>query len=251
MTRGHFRLLTGLVFLLCFSQVHAGNTDAFEAANRLYEQGRYREAVAAYSNMVATGTVSAAVYFNLGNACFKAGQLGRAIAAYRHAQALAPRDPDIRANLEFARKAASGREETSSAGWQDWLRRLSLNEWTLLGCAAFWGWLGLLTILQFRPDWRRFLGNWAAFCLGIFLAVSFCLGIQLYDLKTAKTAVVISGPVQARLGPFEDSRPAFTCNDGMELAMLGVKGEWVEVRDNLQRLGWLKKDFVQVLPGQP
>jgi len=63
-------------------------TSPFDQANQLYEQGHYGAAAAAFEKMTQTGPVSAAVYFNLGNAWFKAGQLGRAICAYRRAAEL-------------------------------------------------------------------------------------------------------------------------------------------------------------------
>src|SRR5262249_40911221 len=70
---------------------------AFEAANRLYLEGKFSEAATTYGILEQSGQKSAALYFNWGNALFKSQQLGRAIAAYRHAEELAPRDPDIRA----------------------------------------------------------------------------------------------------------------------------------------------------------
>ena len=62
---------------------------AFDQANRLYEQGKYAEAASAYENLLHADSNSPALYFNLGNARFKAGQSGRAIAAYRQAEAKA------------------------------------------------------------------------------------------------------------------------------------------------------------------
>ncbi len=81
---------------------------AFEQANKLYEQGRFPAAAVAYENLLRSGQRSAAVYFNLGNACFKSGQVGKAIVNYRLAERLAPRDPAIRANLQFARGSVPG-----------------------------------------------------------------------------------------------------------------------------------------------
>ena len=76
----------------------------FDTANKLYEEGKFAEAAAAYESLVQSRQVSAALYFNLGNAWFKSGQIGRAIAAYRQAEQMTPRDPDLRANLQFARE---------------------------------------------------------------------------------------------------------------------------------------------------
>ena len=70
-------------------------TSAFDRANKLYEQSRFSEAVGAYQQLNQSGLTSPTMYFNLGNAFFKSGQTGRAIAAYRQAQTLSPRDPSI------------------------------------------------------------------------------------------------------------------------------------------------------------
>ena len=82
-----------------FSQV-------FNEANKLFELGKYPEAIAAYEKIIQSGTESVPVYFNLGNAFLKSGKVGRSIVAYRRAEQLSPRDPDIRANLRFARDQA-------------------------------------------------------------------------------------------------------------------------------------------------
>jgi Flp pilus assembly protein TadD len=100
-----------IALLLGLSAVAATAADAatgFEAANRQYEKGDFAGAAKAYAALLDQGQHSSAVLFNLGNAHFKAGQLGAAIAAYRRAEALAPRDPDIRANLQFAREKVAG-----------------------------------------------------------------------------------------------------------------------------------------------
>ena len=46
-----------------------------------YGQNKFPEAAAGYERLIVTGSVSPALYFNLGNANFKSGQIGRAIAA--------------------------------------------------------------------------------------------------------------------------------------------------------------------------
>ena len=88
--------------------------------------------------MIHSGTVSPAIYFNLGNAYFKAGQLGRAIAALREAEKLAPRDPDVRANLQFIRGRVQGPAAAASS-WQQWFATLTINEWAVLtaACSGF------------------------------------------------------------------------------------------------------------------
>src|SRR5262245_10878323 len=92
-------LLLGLTGSMAFSA--ESPAAAFEQANRLYEQGKFAEAAAAYEQLIHSGHRSAALFYNLGNAWFKAGQQGRAIAAYRQAEKWNPRDPNLNFNLQF------------------------------------------------------------------------------------------------------------------------------------------------------
>ncbi len=80
----------------------------FSAANRFYAKGKFPEAARAYETILQTGKTSPALLFNYGNAEFKSGHLGRAIAAYQSAEQLSPRDPELRANLAFVRNQVQG-----------------------------------------------------------------------------------------------------------------------------------------------
>src|SRR5205823_6641015 len=96
------RLTMAVVLTLAVAELRADAAPAaFEAANRFYFEGKFSEAATTYGILEQSGQKSAALYFNWGNALFKSGQIGRAIAAYRRAEALTPRDPDLRANLQF------------------------------------------------------------------------------------------------------------------------------------------------------
>jgi hypothetical protein len=209
----------------------------FDAANQLYEQGRFREAAAAYEKLLPAAPTPA-LWFNLGNARFKAGQLGEAIAAYRVAQALAPRDPDIRANLQFARDQVKG--PSLRPGWLDRrLASLTLNEWTLLAAVPAWLFLSLLTLRQLRPAPAPRLRGWTWF-----LGLSAVLGVGMLALVVLRAPgrdwrVVVAREAVVRHGPFEESPSAFTVNDGAELRELDRKDDWVRVTDG-QRSGWVR-----------
>src|SRR2546425_8526780 len=82
-------LLALLVWWFTPILARAGDvSSAFEEANRLYEQANLTEAAAAYEKILQSGQATSALYFNLGNALFKSGQIGRAILNYRLAQLL-------------------------------------------------------------------------------------------------------------------------------------------------------------------
>jgi len=212
----------------------------FDAANNLYAQGRFTDAAAAYEKLLQAGQVSPAIYFNLGNARFKAGEPGRAIAAYRRAEQLAPRDPEIRANLQFVRDQIQG--PTQSPGRSERaLGRLTTNEWTALAAAAFWVSLLLAAAMQLRPAWRPLLKNWL-WAAGVATVLAAGCLATLLSAHSTPTAIVISRDATVRNGPLDESPGAFTVHNGAELAVLDTKDGWLQVTVGDRRVGWLKRE---------
>ncbi|HEX4646587.1 MAG TPA: tetratricopeptide repeat protein [Verrucomicrobiae bacterium] len=225
----------------------AGPEAAFEQGNRLYEEGKYTQAVAAYDQALPTGKVSAALLFNRGNALFKLGQTGRAIASYLQAERLSPRDPDLRANLQFARTLARGGVNYHADRWRAWLGSLTLNEWTLLTAAALWVLFVFLALGEWRPELRRTLRNYTAAAAFAVLFSGVCLAGVIDDDYITKSAVVITGEAEVRNGPLEESQTVYKVRDGAELTILDQKDGWFQVVDAAQRVGWLRQEQVLLL----
>jgi tetratricopeptide (TPR) repeat protein len=223
----------------------------FDQANRMYEQGKFAEAAAAYQRVISLGHTSPTIYYNLGNAWFKAGQVGRGIAAYRRAEDLAPRDPNIRFNLNFARKQVSGSNTRVSTPWERWVSRLTVNEWTAASTAAFWFLFVMLMIREARPALRRSLRAYLVSAAIFTVALSATAGLAVYDHTRIHKAVVIVPQAVVRYGPLEDSKVYYQLRDGSEILVLdekrsGQNESWLQVRDG-PRVGWLKSDQVVML----
>ena len=219
----------------------------FDSANNLYEKGKFAEAAATYENILKTGKASEAIYFNWGNALFKSGQIGRGIAAYQQAQRLAPRDPDVRANLQFARNQVQGPTLLPDRLWR-WLARLSLNEWTLLASAGIWTWFLLLMLMQWRPGLNAAVKVYVVW-LGVALVIlCACFSAAFYSDRVAQRAIIVSPEAVARQAPQEESQSAFTLHDGAELQVLDQKDQWLQIRADPRRTGWVRRDTVVVTP---
>jgi len=242
-----FAVLFALFVMLTLSGVAADISGGFDSANKLYEQGKFSEASAAYEKLIQSGTVSPALYFNLGNAYFKSGKLGRAIAAYRDAERMAPRDPDVRANLQFIRGKVQGPTLSPSA-WQRWLDAMTTNEWAVLAAAVLWIWLALMIAIQLRPAWLQSLRP--ALWLGgaAMLVLVGCLAAA-WSSHSDKTAIVVAPDVVMHNGPLDESPSSATVHDGAELTVLDTKNGWLQVRAGNQRVGWLKREQVVVASG--
>lgn len=240
-----FHLVLLLVGLMASPRgLAASDTEtAFDAANKLYAQSKFTEAAAAYRQVIEAGTVSAALYFNLGNAYFKSSQIGRAVAAYQQASALAPRDPDIRANLQFARNQVPGPTVRAGALPRA-LGKLSLNEWAVLGAFAWCATFALLALRQLKPALKPVLRSWtwlAAAGTFLFAAVT---TVAFTTNPVRHLVVVTANDTAVRSSPFDESPAAFTVNDGAELRVTDQKNGWLQVTDGARRFGWLKQTAV-------
>ncbi|MGC3957834.1 MAG: tetratricopeptide repeat protein [Verrucomicrobiota bacterium] len=246
--KNFFLLLSLLLPLWATAQPGASSLDAqFDAANKLYAQNKFAEAATAYEQIITGGAVSPALYFNLGNAHFKAGQLGWAINAYRNAQELAPRDPDIRANLQFARNRVQGPRLTT-ARWQTWLGSLTANEWATLVTISVWLMLGLLIARCLRPAWTPALRLWTLVSFfvtaGIFVVARFAMEQQ----NARFVGIVTVADATIRNSPLDESPSAFTVHDGAELRVLDHKDEWLQITDDNHRFGWVKRSAMNWSP---
>jgi hypothetical protein len=244
------------LFLFSVLSLRAADVaSVFDTANKLYEQGKFQEAAAKYEELLRSGAASSIVYFNLGNAWFKGGQLGRAIAAYREAQRLAPRDPNVRFNLQFVRKQVTGSEQAPGAAWRGWLTNLTLNEWTVAAVIAFWVLFVLLALGEVRASWRSALRFWTLAAAAASVAFATLLATAVYNERNADAAVVVVPNTLVRYGPLEDSKVFYQLRDGSELEVLDEKKtggdqSWLMVQDAARRTGWLKRNEVVVLNGK-
>jgi tetratricopeptide (TPR) repeat protein len=237
-----------LLFTWCTRQLRAETPGAvFDAANKLYAESKFAEAAAGYEKLLQTGKESEALYFNLGNALFKAGKIGRAISAYQQAERIAPRDPDVRANLQFARNQVQGPTQVPDRV-KRWLGKLSLNEWTWLAAGAVWTWLLLLTLVRWRPALKPAFKS-SVFWLGALTALfCVCFATAFYSDRLTSRAIVVAQETVARQAPIEESQNAFTLHDGAELEVLDRKDEWLQVKADPRRIGWVRRENVLVSP---
>jgi tetratricopeptide (TPR) repeat protein len=247
-THLHILLAALAVWIFTGRATATDPTAEFNAANKFYAEGKFAEAAGTYKKILQSGAVSPALYFNYGNAEFKSGNLGRAIAAYRQAAQLTPRDAEVRANLDFARNQVQGPSLRESR-WEIWLGLLTLNEWTGLAVVSFWLTFALLVARQIRPSLKTALGGFARGAVVVAILSCACLGVNAAIHFSKQTAVVVAQVATARSGPFDEAQSAFTSHDGAELAVLDHRDNWLQVTDSSGRIGWFQRQQVEILPG--
>ena len=119
-----------IICALLISSAFAQGDAEFAKANQDYAQNNFKEAISGFETVVRSGQWSANLFYNLGNAYFRAGDFGRAILNYERALALERHHPEATANLQIARDEARALEMQES--WPErYLKFASINQYTM------------------------------------------------------------------------------------------------------------------------
>ncbi|MCP4542339.1 MAG: tetratricopeptide repeat protein [Chloroflexi bacterium] len=242
-------LLVGL--FACAPQTTSGAQMA--EANQLYETGQFVEAATAYQALVDAGVQDGTLYYNLGNAYFKAGDLGRAILNYRRAQVLLPRDSDVVANLQLARTQTTDRLETDDGGVLVSFVQRVLIEWTTLDEASaitlgLWVLLCILVVLTILwPRGRQGLYYVAAVVAVLLVLGMLSVGIRVSEMRGSAAAVVVAQSVEVRSGPGTDYLAEFSLHTGAEVRVLEQRDDWARIALPGDLQGWVPGETVKKL----
>ncbi len=123
-----------MIALLALGSALAASTGTF---NDALAAGDLDGADVALSATIAGGAHTADVYYNLGNLRYRQDRLPEAVLAWRCAAALAPRDPDVKANLDVARRKLPDHYDVDpvTPAWAPWQRALTPDEGQWIGAS--------------------------------------------------------------------------------------------------------------------
>ncbi|WP_373652350.1 tetratricopeptide repeat protein [Schlesneria sp. DSM 10557] len=244
------------VFLLMTGQqVSAADSGAaersFVRALELFDSAKstedYLKSASELESIVADGYRNGAVYYNLGNAYFRAGQFGRAILNYRKARSYLPTDPYLKANLEQALAMAPGRLTEVPQPW--WTHVFFWTDWLSFPskCLTFLIGMSISAVAAVVAFWFRR----PRFCLPIagLVVASLAMGLDAWltdpELLDADRAVITRETI-ARKGTGEAYEAAFDhpLRDGAEFRVLGETPGWTFGHFEGIGDGWIRNDCV-------
>lgn len=221
---------------------------AFDRGMSAYESGDFEAAQTAFREILEDGVDDAVVHYNVANASFKVGKLGEAIFHYRKAKALAPRDEDVEANLEYARFLArdttegTPTDETRSETWASRLTPEEIFRWTPHGFAAacVLGIVGLFVPSRLRKPTRQLA--MAGLVLWAVAATSSAV-LAAWNARDPE-GVVLAKSVDVRTGPATNLPVAFVLHEGAEVTIQGTRGSWVEIALSRELHGWVEESGI-------
>ncbi len=224
------------------------NDELFKKGNGHYMAEQYAEAIKAYEAIVLRGYVSEELYFNLGNAYYKTGNIPKAILMFERAQLLDPTDKDISFNIALCNQFVVDKiDPLPRPFFVEWYHALvninSVDEWARVSLIAFIGMLLLILGFVFTPS---SLLKKLAFSFGIiFLLLAIFTWVfaaqQKRKLLDHKSAIIFTPTVTVKGSPDESGHALFVIHEGLKVDILETIGDWHKIRLIDGNIGWVQK----------
>lgn len=222
----------------------------FAQANEFYATGDYQKAIEGYEELIKNVFKTSNVYYNLGNAYFKAGSKGKAILNYERALRYAPRDQDIRTNLAYVRSSIA---EAQPSGSGNLLAKaltifagiLSPNGWALLCLIVYLLLFAAILGAIFKNNWRGIaLYSGSSLCCALLISLV-CLASSINGSNTGRQGIVIAHETYVRYSPSYSGAMAFKLSEGIKVSILRHENDWFQVRVAKDKSGWVEKDAIE------
>jgi tetratricopeptide (TPR) repeat protein len=215
--------------------------------NQLYQDGDFQGALAAYEEVLQAGYEGVDLYYNMGNAYFKTGNLGRSILSFERALSIRPGDPDTRANLELARSLTADEIEPLPRFWvlsvlSWWVNLLPRGGLILTVILAYLlGAAGLsVRILSRQPGSSR-IGTWLLLAGGaVFLLFGSTLLAREGVIGGSEWGIIMVEEVAVQSAPSdEDNLTLFRVHEGTKVRLDQRTEEWTEIVLEDGKVGWV------------
>jgi tetratricopeptide (TPR) repeat protein len=224
-------------------------TRAFLDGAKNYDAGNYDAAIAEFSKIIAAGIKNGKLFYNIGNAYLKSGDLGNAMLWYERALKMRPNDPDLRFNHQYALTLVKDAKEDNRGPilkvlffWQHFLSAATVQWMALILNLLFWL---ILATQALRHKRTLQLTRYVVMVLAVvFILTTF---YNHYTSSYVKHAVILADKISVRSGLTQDSTELFVLHAGSKVKIDKDNKDFYRIYFSDGKIGWVGKSDVGVI----
>jgi len=213
----------------------------FDEGCKLYNSGDYAGASSKFEELVAAGTLSGNIYYDLGNSYLRSRKIGKAILNYERASHLGSLTPETAINMKIARSLIKQKIREKNISW------LTVNARNIFGTLSF-------RQLFFFTEVILYVILSCIICLlvfdrrGIFISViviSVFFIVPAWIIRTERlrdlnSGLIITAPTtDAKFEPSNKSATHFPVYDGMKVYLTRTEKDWYRIKRLDGKIGWI------------
>jgi len=243
-------ILTFLITTISVGQ----NETLFKQGNRLYNEGKFNDAILKYESILDTNEHSAELYFNLGNAHYKLNNIAPSIYFFEKALQLEPNDKEILHNIAFARNmTVDDIDIVPDVGFSKLFKNLtnmmSFDSWAYTSVISIVLFVILYLIYYFSHQTGKkrlaFIGS-SSFLVISCIALFFAFNKFNID-KNDKPAIVFSQEALVKSEPNLRSEESFRLHEGTKVQILDTVKNWKKIKLSDGTSGWISNQDIKGL----
>lgn len=243
------------LFTLTISQVKPEEDHSLMMkANEAYQNEDYAQAITIYTEIIDHGNAGAVLYYNLGNAYYKAGENARALLWYERALRLDPHNEDIKHNILFVNRTLVDNIDIMPEFFLNrWWKAISMSmtsgSWAVLSIICSFLFFTAIAVLLISRKPRVRTGMLIAsiiFLIGLIFSIVFAYQENARYIKNPE-AIIMQSVVTAKSTPNRSGNDLFVIHEGLKVQIADQVGEWYEIRLSNGEKGWIEQQSLEVI----
>lgn len=224
----------------------------FDEANQAYSDGYFEQAAVLYDSVLMSGYEAVEVYYNLGNAYYRQGELAPAILNYERALKLDPSRKDVQANLAFVNtqvvdQIEEGEDFFVSKWWDGFMRSQAAGQWGLWVIVLLWIALALGGLFLFtqREQLKRisFFGGIGVIAITVLLLF---VGFSKKSIEQSiQYGIIFTPNAYIKSAPNNTGTDLFILHEGTKVEITDELEAWFEIELADGQKGWAEKQAIE------
>ncbi len=243
-----------LFFIVTLNFSFAGQfQDRFVEANKMYQDGQFEQSIETYESIIASGYESGDLYFNLGNAYYKAGDIAKSRINYERALLWLDGDEDLLQNIELLKLHLVDQIEPTpklflNVWWEEILKIANIETFGYIN--LFLSWIVLFSAALFLHFRKRGLHKmktlFVTSLILLFLAGSVWI-TKIYQFETENYGIILNSTVTVFSGPADNSTELFVIHEATKVKIERIASDWYEIRLEDGKTGWLSQNVLEII----